>query len=208
MPYSSFTIEEVESKFNLNLQTGHFLPNIDPISPSLMLEQFLNITLPLARETGSEKARSELLVSPILVEVRTLMNNSISLFSGEDFTVDSLSETLCERELGLNGICGFLISRSPIQFKINAPVIALVEAKKGVLKDGWGQCIAEMVAAQRFNQLRQHSIEFIYGVVTSGTRWQFIEMKGSNITIDPEEYSLPPLEPLLGILKWMASRDS
>ncbi len=208
MPYSSFTIEEVESKFNLNLQTGHFLPNIDPISPSLMLEQFLNITLPLARETGSEKARSELIVSPILVEVRTLLNNSISLFSGEDFTVD--------RELGLNGICDFLISRSPIQFKINAPVIALVVgaacpqdiAKKGVLKDGWGQCIAEMVAAQRFNQLRQHSIEFIYGVVTSGTRWQFIEMKGSNITIDPEEYSFPPIEPLLGILKWMASREN
>lgn len=126
MPYSSFTVEEVESKFNLNLQTGHFLPNIDPISPSLMLEQFLNITLPLARETGSEKARSELLVSPILVEVRTLLNNSISLFSGEDFTVD--------RELGLNGICEFLISRSPIQFKINAPVIALVEAKRGGTK--------------------------------------------------------------------------
>jgi hypothetical protein len=208
MPYSSFTIEEVESKFNLNLQTGHFLPNIDPISPSLMLEQFLNITLPLARETGSEKARSELIVSPILVEVRTLLNNSISLFSGEDFTVD--------RELGLNGICDFLISRSPIQFKINAPVIALVVgaacpqdiAKKGVLKDGWGQCIAEMVAAQRFNQLRQHSIEFIYGVVTSGTQWQFIEMKGSNVTIDPEEYSFPPIEPLLGILKWMASREN
>ena len=200
MPYSSFTIEEVESKFNLNLQKGHFLPNIEPISPSLMLEQFLNITLPLARETGSEKARSEFIVSPILVEVRTLLNNSISLFSGEDFTVD--------RELSLNGICDFLISRSPIQFKINAPVIALVEAKKGVLKDGWGQCIAEMVAAQRFNQLRQHSIEFIYGVVTSGTSWQFIEMKGSSITIDPEEYSFPPLEPLLGILKWMASREA
>jgi hypothetical protein len=183
MPYSSFTIEEVESKFNLNLQTGHFLPKIDPISPSLMLEQFLNTTLPLARETGSEKARSEFIISPILVEVRTLLNNSISLFSGEDFTVD--------RELGLNGICDFLISRSPIQFKINAPVIALVVgaacpqdiAKKGVLKDGWGQCIAEMVAAQRFNQLRQHSIEFIYGVITSATRWQFIEMRGSNITI-------------------------
>ena len=165
-----------------------------------MLEQFLNITLPLARETGSEKARSELIVSPILVEVRTLMNNSISLFSGEDFTVD--------RELGLNGICDFLISRSPIQFKISAPVIALFEAKKGVLKDGWGQCIAEIVAAQRFNQLRQHSIEFIYGVVTSSTRWQFLEMKGSNVTIDLDEYSFPPLEPLLGILKWMASREA
>ena len=197
MPYSSFTIDEVESKFDLNLQTGHFLPTIEPISPSSMLEQFLKITLPLARESGSEKARSEFIVAPILVEVRSLMNNSISLFSGEDFTVD--------RELGLDGICDFLISRSPTQFKINAPVVALVKAKKGVLKDGWGQCIAEMVAAQRFNHSHQQSIDLIYGVITSGTRWQFIEMRERNVTIDPEEYSLPPVEPLLGILKWMVA---
>ena len=199
MPYSSFTIDEVESKFDLNLQTGHFLPTIEPISPSLMLEQFLKITLPLAQESSSEKARSEFIVAPILIEVRTLMNNSISLFSGEDFTVD--------RELGLDGICNFLISRSPTQFKINAPVVALVEAKKGVLKDGWGQCIAEMVAAQRFNHSHQQSIDLIYGVITSGTRWQFIEMRERNVTIDPEEYSLPPVEPLLGILKWMVAGD-
>ena len=199
MPYSSFTIDEVESKFDLNLQTGHFLPTIEPILPSSMLEQFLKITLPLARESGSEKARSEFIVAPILVEVRSLMNNSISLFSGEDFNVD--------RELGLNGICDFLISRSPTQFKINAPVVALVEAKKGVLKDGWGQCIAEMVAAQRFNHSHQQSIDLIYGVITSGTRWQFIEMRERNVTIDPEEYSLPPVEPLLGILKWMVAGD-
>ena len=199
MPYSSFTIDEVESKFDLNLQTGHFLPTNEPISPSPMLEQFLKITLPLARESGSEKARSEFIIAPILVEVRSLMNNSISLFSGEDFTVD--------RELGLNGICDFLISRSPTQFKINAPVVALVEAKKGVLKDGWGQCIAEMVAAQRFNHSHQQSIDLIYGVITSGTRWQFIELRERNVTIDPEEYSLPPVEPLLGILKWMVAGD-
>jgi hypothetical protein len=200
MPYSSFTIDEVESKFNLNLKTGHFLPEIDSVKPSTMLQQFLAATIPLAQETGSEKARSEFLVAPILVELRTLLNNTISLFSGEDFTVD--------KELGLNGICDFLISRSATQFKINAPVIALVEAKKGVLKDGWGQCIAEMVAAQKFNEMRQHPIERIYGVVTSGMSWQFFRMQSNNITIDPQEYNLTPIDRLLGILQWMAMEDS
>ena len=200
MPYSSFTLDEVESKFSLNLQAGCFLPAIEPITPSSMLQQFLAKTLPLARTTGSEKARSEFLVAPILVEVQALLNNTISLFSGEDFTVD--------KELGLNGICDFLISRSAIQFKINAPVIALVEAKKGVLKDGWGQCIAEMVAAQKFNEMRQHPINLIYGVVTSGTSWQFFQMCGKDVMIDLEEYTLSPLERILGILKWMAMEDS
>ncbi len=200
MPYSSFTLDEVEERFGLKLKTGHFLPVLEPIAPSNLLQQFLATTLPLAQETGSEKARSEFIIAPILVELRTLLSNSISIFSGEDFTVD--------RELGLNGICDFLISRSPTQFKINAPVVALVEAKKGVLKDGWGQCIAEMVAAQRFNQLHEQAIDLIYGVVTSGIGWQFLQMQGNQIIIDPEEYSLQPLERLLSVLSWMTLGDS
>jgi hypothetical protein len=44
-----------------------------------------------------------------------------------------------------------------------APVIAVVEAKKGVLRDGWGQCIAELVAAQKFNQQRHQEISCGYG---------------------------------------------
>jgi hypothetical protein len=200
MPYSSFTLDEVEQRFDLNLKTGRFLPVLEPIAPSNLLQQFLATTLPLAQETGSEKARSEFIIAPILVELRTLLANSISIFSGEDFTVD--------RELGLNGICDFLISRSPTQFKINAPVVALVEAKKGVLKDGWGQCIAEMVAAQRFNQVHEQAIDLIYGVVTSGIGWQFLQMQGNQIIIDSEEYSLQPLERLLSILSWMTLGDS
>ncbi len=39
---------------------------------------------------------------------------------------------------------------------IEAPVIIILEAKKGDLKPGLGQCIAEMVAAQRFNQTNQN----------------------------------------------------
>jgi hypothetical protein len=216
MPYSSFTLDEVEERFGLKLKTRRFLPALEPIVPSNLLQQFLATTLPLAQETGSEKARSEFIIAPILVELRTLLSNSISIFSGEDFTVD--------RELGLNGICDFLISRSPTQFKINAPVVALVEAKKGVLKDGWGQpatqgseetseqsvavCIAEMVAAQRFNQLHEQAIDLIYGVVTSGTGWQFLQIESDQVIIDPEEYSLQPLERLLSVLSWMTSGDS
>jgi hypothetical protein len=200
MPYSNFTLDEVEKNFKLQLQAGHFLPVLQPITPSSLLQQTLLATLPLARETGSEKARSEFIIAPILVELRTMMNNTISIFSGEDFTVD--------KELGLNGICDFLISRSPTQFKINAPVIALVEAKKGVLKDGWGQCIAEMVAAKKFNEARSQSTDRIYGIVTSGTAWQFFQMQGDVITIDAEEYGLSPIDRLLSILKWMVVGDS
>ena len=86
--------------------------------------------------------RSELLITPILIEVRQILKQQIGFFSGEDFTVDAL--------VGLNGTCDFLLSRSPALIEIEAPVFTLVEAKKADLLLGLGQCAAELVAAQRF----------------------------------------------------------
>jgi hypothetical protein len=197
MPYSSFTLDDVEEKFGLDFQASSFIPELKPIPPSEWLKETLLMTLPLAKIAGSEKARAEFIIAPILVELIKLTNNEISVFSGEDFTVD--------RELGLNGICDFIISRSSNQIKVSAPVIALVEAKKGVLKDGWGQCIAEMLAANKFNEHRKKSIEYMYGIVTSGNSWQFLRMKEKTVIIDPDEYTIASIEKLLAILNWMVS---
>ncbi len=196
MAYSNFTIEEVELRFDLQLQAVSFLPETTPIAPSDLLNRYLERGLTLAKRNVSEKAQSEFIIAPILLELETLLTDSISLFSGEDFTVD--------RSLGLNGICDFLIARSPAQLIIKAPVIAVVEAKRGVLRDGWGQCIAELVAAQKFNLQRHQEISFTYGIVTSGLLWQFIRLSGSTVSIEPAEIPLQPLDRLLGILSWLA----
>jgi hypothetical protein len=197
MPYSSFTLDDVEEKFGLDFKASSFIPELKPIPPSEWLKETLLMTLPLAKIAGSEKARSEFIIAPILVELIKLTNNEISVFSGEDFTVD--------RELGLNGTCDFIISQSSNQIKVSAPVVALVEAKKGVLKDGWGQCIAEMLAANKFNEHRKKSIEYMYGIVTSGNSWQFLRMKGQTVIIDPDEYTISSIEKLLAILNWMVN---
>ena len=198
MSYSRFTIEEVELKFDLNINSAVFLPIITPIEPSLGLAQSLERGLRLVKRSVSEKAKSEFIVAPLLLELESLLIDKISLFSGDDFTVD--------RELGLNGICDFLISKSPAQLTIKAPVIAIVEAKKGVLKDGWGQCIAELVAAQRFNCNRGEDIPIIYGIVTSGILWQFMKLENQTVTVEPDEYPLLPIDRILGILYWLVEQ--
>ncbi len=193
MPYSKFTLEELKQKFNLNLtgNEGKF-NNLPEIAPSQILQEILKDNVPLAVAVGSEKARSELIVSPILVEIRKYLNKQISLFSGIDFNVDS--------DLGLNGFCDFIISRSSQQFFIESPVIALVEAKNDNLKSGLAQCIAEMTAAQIFNQRQGNDITKIYGVITTGTAWQFLELEGQKVVLDLEEYSVKNLGKILGIL--------
>ena len=63
-----------------------------------------------------------------------------------------------------------------------------------------GQCIAEMVAAQIFNQQENNNISLILGVVTSGTNWRFLKLEDANIYIDLSEYYLSDINKILGIL--------
>jgi hypothetical protein len=198
MSYSEFTLRKVRQDFNLIAhEGGRFIPEIPAIAADNLLTQELEEGLPLVLARGSEKARSEWIISPILTAVRRSLDRQISLFSGEDFTVDP--------NLGLNGICDFLISRSPMQLEIEAPVVMMVEAKKENLNGGLGQCLAEMIAAQKFNENNQNPISTIYGVVTSGTAWKFLKLEGQHATIDITEYPLNPCDRILSILVWMAT---
>ena len=81
----------------------------------------------------------------------------------------------------------------------------IIEAKKGELNAGWGQCAAEMIAAQKFNQANGQEIPAIYGSVTTGTMWQFLKLTGQVLTIDVTEYPLDPIDQILGIFKWMVN---
>ncbi|MEQ9480843.1 hypothetical protein [Coleofasciculus sp. F4-SAH-05] len=201
MPYRQFTtLAKAKEGFNLTTAEGiRFLPEIDPIQPSSILAAILDENLPLAVATGSEKARSELIISPVLVEVRRILNRQISLFSGEDFTVDE--------SLGLNGRCDFLISRSPELLDIEAPAVVIVEAKQANLKSGIGQCVAEMVAAQKFNIAKEKPLQYIYGTVSNGNQWQFIQLEDTTVTIDLIVYPLPPVEQILAFLVWMIQQE-
>jgi hypothetical protein len=191
MAYSDFSLRKVKEQFELTLVEGVcFLPEITPLMPSTpYLQDVLQESLPLAISMGSEKARSELLISPVLFELRRLLDRKISFFSGEEFTVD--------QSAGLNGTCDFLLSRSPEQLLMEAPIMVIVEAKKDSIKGGWGQCIAEMVAAQRFNEGRAQSIDTIYGTVTTGNIWTFLKLEGKQVTIDLNDYFLLPVERMM-----------
>ena len=199
MAYNNFSLQDVIDRFEINLLESTFCDSLPLVTPQPEFLTILEQSLPLAQRARSEKAKSELLVSPILVEVRRLVGGTIQLFSGEEFNVD--------RDRGLNGFCDFLFSRSTTSYIIQAPILMLVEAKKGELDVGLGQCIAEMFAAQIFNQTKDKAIPIIYGCVTSGKLWQFLKLEGENVTIDINEYQVTPVERIIGILKWMVSNE-
>jgi hypothetical protein len=195
MPYSNFTLSQVQTQFDLNIRRGEFFTDLPKLHPSQWLVDLLTRSAPFATGQGSEKVRSELIIAPLLFELRELLDCEIGLFSGVDFSIDA--------ESGLNGVCDFLLTRSTNELIIEAPAIIVIEAKKADLNMGWGQCAAEMVAAQKFNLAKGQQVSTIYGSVTIGSQWQFLKLTGKDLTIDATEYSLNPIERILGILKWM-----
>jgi len=193
MSYSDFTLASVVQAFDLTIiESMNVFATVPefPISP--FLTEILRRNLSLAIASNSEKARSEMIIAPILVELREQLHETISLFSGIDFTV--------QPSQGLNGICDFIISRSPELLQLRSPIAVIVEAKKENLNAGLGQCIAEMVAAQLFNQQQEITIPTIYGTVTSGTNWRFLKLQHQIVTIDLDEYYLADINKILGIL--------
>lgn len=196
MAYSNFTVRRIKQEFGIQTQEGgRFLPPTQSIAPSSMLADTLENYVPWAIAVGSEKAKSEMIVAPVLLDVKRILHSKVSVFSGRDFTVD--------KSLGLNGICDFLISRSPEQLEIEAPVIVLVEAKRDNLNSGLGQCMAEMIASQRFNEQNNVLTPTLYGATTSGTAWRFLKLEGTIVTIDLTDYALQPVDRILGMLTWM-----
>ena len=169
MAYNNFTLSKVKKDFELTtVETENLFKDVSSIEPSARLIELLEEYLPLARAISTEKAKSELLVVPILVEIRKILGRKISVFSGSLFNVDIY--------LGLTGYGDFLITLSEEMYAISSPVVTLVEAKNDLIVNGIGQCVAEMVAAQIFNQKQDNSVSTIYGVVTTGTACLFLKL--------------------------------
>ncbi|MCH2049080.1 MAG: hypothetical protein MK289_11515 [Trichodesmium sp. ALOHA_ZT_67] len=193
MSYSQFNLETVEQTFGLNiLESLELFATIPEVKISDFLKQCLQYNTPIALEIATEKARSEMIITPILIELKKQFESNISLFSGREFNVDS--------QLGLIGYCDFIISKSPSQLIIKSPVAIILEAKNDNIQSGLGQCIAEMVAAQIFNR-RQNKNYTIYGCVTTGTNWKFMKLFDQVVRVDPNEYFLNNIGKLMGILR-------
>ena len=193
MAYSDFSLPKVKKDFELIEQTGHLFQPIGTLEASPWLAETLETSIPLALSSSSEKARSEFIVVPILLEIEKRNPGKFVIFSGERLDVDETR--------GLKGECDFILSKGPISSTVQAPIFSLVEAKKNDIKEGLGQCIAQMVGAQMFNQQESNHIEDIYGCVTTGENWQFLKLTGKIILIDVTRYYLSELQQVLWLFQ-------
>ncbi len=188
--YSHFTYEDITHLGISVVRTQVFTETVTYINPSDFLLKTLEINNQIPIE--SEKAKSELLITPILTEIRTHNPKKFTYFSGYQFSVD--------KKLGLTGFCDFIISKKYNAAFIESPVVTVIEAKHNQdLLDASPQCIAEMYAAQLYNEKHKEAITTIYGVITNGYEWVFLKLEHKEVTLDTNRYGIKNFPELLGV---------
>jgi hypothetical protein len=192
MAFRDFSFPEVQQTLGLKLLEADLFSNVAAVELPATFSERIRADAALALAINTEKARSEFIIAPVLLELRRLLHGNFGLFSGIEFDVDS--------SRGLNGYCDFILTRSPLQSVLTAPVVVVTEAKNDNIRTGLGQCIAEMVAAQEFNARSSSTISFVHGVVTTGSAWKFLRLSGVEVTLDMEEYFIAELGRIMGIL--------
>jgi hypothetical protein len=197
MAFQQFTFPQVLRDLGLTLSDADLFAAASPAAVRSDFAQLIIDNANLAGAINTEKARSEFVIAPVLIELRRMFHGSFGLFSGVELEADA--------SRGLNGVCDFLITKSPVQHVVTHPILALVEAKNENLRSGLGQCIASMVAAQFLNKETANGSSVVYGAVTIGSVWKFLQLIDTGLTVDLVEYHIDNLAKIMGILSHIVS---
>ena len=102
----------------------------------------------------------------------------------------------------LSGVPDYIVAKRSPRGKVilEHPYLILVEAKKDNFEEGWGQCLAEIVAAQKLNNNQHNSV---FGVVSNGKMWEFGSLQDNIFTKNVKYYTLESLSALMGALHFI-----
>ena len=188
MAFSDFkTISEVLEKFRIVYTENDFFTIEEPLNPSEQFQQDFEFCRQHIDVFSSEAARCETIIFPILKEIYKRYADDYALWIQKPIAYDEL----------LSGTPDYLIATKSELGKpvVGTPLIVLVEAKKNDFEQGWGQCLAELVAAQRINNAPDFPV---HGIVSDGIWWQFGHLVSDVFTQNRTSFSVDNLPVLFG----------
>ena len=199
MPYTQFNARELTKKFGIQFKATHLFDtqNLPVIQPTNWIIEAIEKAMKIG--FSSEKSRSERIVSPILMELSLMNDESFTIYSGMNLNVDEAT--------GLNEECDFMLSFSKIQDFVVTPIFAITEAKKQDIESGTIQCAAQLIAANLFNQEEGHNFKTLFGCSTTGTEWRFLKLENNVITLDTERYFITNLTKLMSVLQFILNES-
>ncbi len=192
MAFSDYkNIAQVQKEFLVKYQEENFIA-AQEIEPSALFLKEFEFSLENIDVYTSEGARAEAVIFPILREVYKSYHEKYSLWIQKAISYN-------ER---LNGTPDYLIGTKSALGKtvLETPLVIVAEAKKNDFEQGWGQCLAELIAAQKINADAGFAV---YGVVTDGKLWEFGKLREDVFTKNIESYTVDHLAHLFGALNYI-----
>lgn len=188
MAFSDYkSLAQVQEEFQIKYQESNFIPKLWADLPAIFCDE-LDFNLTAMDPFSSEAARCELVIFPLLREIYKRYSNQAALWVQKPFSADS----------NLTGTPDYMLSRKSELGKtiLGSPLLLFVEAKRNDFEQGWGQCLAELIAADRINQQSRP----IYGVVTDGKLWEFGRLHHQDFTKNSDSFTITDLQELFSCL--------
>ena len=193
MAFSQFeNIEQVIKKYPLKIQQKKFLPAIEKPLPSAFIED-IHFLLAMKAIEENESFFTESFIFPFLREAWK-HHRQLKLWTHRSLMYD---DELC-------GEPDYFLAALPtdevISQLVNKPILAVTEAKKENFTQGWGQCLAAMIACQKINANPEIAI---YGIVSTGLMWEFGKLVGNLLIKDSVTYFINVPDQIFGVLDFI-----
>lgn len=144
MAFTEFkSIQITQQKFNIKYTEYEYI-EYDEITPSTSFVEDFEFSRRNIDIFSSEASRCENVIYPIVRDVYKHYFGQYSLWSHKSLSYDEV----------LTGTPDYMISSKSALGKtiLGLPILVVVEAKQNNFTAGWGQCLAELIAAQKINK--------------------------------------------------------
>ena len=192
MAFSDYkNLSQTQKEFGITYREERFL-FAEPVLPPQHFLDELTFNRANMDVFTSEASRTELVISPLLREAYKRFYDRYAFW---------IQKSLNYNEK-LSGISDYLIATKSALGKtvLETPLVVVVVAKKNDFEQGWGQCLAELIAAQKINNEPQQPV---FGIVTDGELWKFGKLVKAIFTLETTGYTLTDLAELFGTLVYV-----
>ncbi|CAK0768028.1 conserved hypothetical protein [Gammaproteobacteria bacterium] len=187
MAFSDYKhISQVQQQFHIVAREERFIVAREITPSAHFLDEFA-FNQEYFDPYASEASRTELMILPILREIYKDYVQHYELWVQKPLNCDKV----------LRGTPDYLLAtRSELGKRVlGMPLLMVVEAKRNDFEEGWGQCLAELVAAQILNG---DPTRPVYGIVTDAERWKFGRLVNKDFVENNEPYHIERLANLFG----------
>lgn len=192
MAFSNYqSVSEVLEAYSIKYEDAAFVVPT-ALTPSTLFLDELRFNIENIDVYSSEGARTELIISPILREIYKKYVETLAFWVQKPLSADAT----------LAGVPDYIFgTKSPLGIKVlGTPLVLIVEAKKNDFEQGWGQCLAELVAAQIINK---DTAKPVYGIVTDGLLWRIGKLTEKIFIQDTGKYTTDDTAELFGAIDFV-----